>query len=60
MRQLLAWDCKYEYTRTLVGKRWHESTSIVYPGMERVNLQTKPNTKSKPRPKPKPDTKLNP
>jgi len=36
-RQLLAWDCKYEYTRTPVGKRWHESTSISYPGMERAN-----------------------
>jgi len=35
-RQLLAWDCKYEYTRTPVGKRWHESMSISYPGMERV------------------------
>ena len=34
-RQLLAWDCKYEYTRTPVGKRWHESTSISYPRMER-------------------------
>jgi len=30
-RQLLAWDCKY--------KRWHASTSISYPGMERVNIQ---------------------
>jgi len=38
-RQLLAWDCKYEYTRTPVGMRWHESTSISYPGMERVNVQ---------------------
>jgi len=36
-RQLLAWDCKYEYTRTLVGKRWHASTSILYPRMERIN-----------------------
>jgi len=35
-RQLLSWDCKYEYTRTPVGKLWHESTSISYPGMERV------------------------
>ena len=35
-RQLLAWDCKYEHTRTPVGKHWHASTSISYPGMERV------------------------
>jgi len=34
-RQLLAWDWVYEYTRTPVGKHWHESTSISYPGMER-------------------------
>ena len=34
--QLLAWDCKYEYARTPVGKCWHASTSISYPGMERV------------------------
>ena len=33
-RQLLAWDGKY--TRTPVGKRWHESMSISYPRMERV------------------------
>ena len=36
-RQLLAWDCKY--TRTPVGKRWHESASISYPGMERVKYR---------------------
>jgi len=39
-RQLLAWDCKYEYTRTPVGKRWHESTSISFPGMERVKTES--------------------
>jgi len=36
-RQLLAWDCKYEYTRAPVGKRWHASMSISFLGMERVN-----------------------
>jgi len=35
-RHLMAWDCKYEYTRTLVGKRWQKSTSISYPRMEGV------------------------
>jgi len=35
-RQLLAWDCKYEYACALVGKRWQENTSILYPRMERV------------------------
>jgi len=34
----LEWVCKYEYTRTPVGKRWHESTSISYPGMEFVRV----------------------
>jgi len=37
-KQLLAWDCKYEYTRTPVGKCWQGSTSISYPGMERVKV----------------------
>jgi len=26
-RQLLAWDFKYEYSRTPVGKRWQKSVS---------------------------------
>jgi len=37
-RQLLAWHCKCEYTHTPVGKFWQESTTISYPGMERVKL----------------------
>ena len=38
-RHLLAWDWKYKYTRTPAGKRWHKSTSISGPGMERVNCK---------------------
>jgi len=38
--QLLAWDCKYEYTRTPVGKRWHESTSISTPEWNVLNTKT--------------------
>jgi len=37
-RQLLAWDWKYEYTRTPVGKRWHKVRLYSYPGMERGNI----------------------